>query len=181
MVSFSVLGLGLSAFPVTVHGLLAPEALFPMAARNIVTYIFHGAYNFRLSPPAEEILTLQDQESMLQAAISSLPSEKWAAAQDYVFVLTIEQRQSSTLFIACALGSLYAASLPAADRYPLHVLYTIVALFMAYTNANHFGCGLQGNPMVTPNGRLTGMLFLPFWLLCAFCNYKGYLECLAKA
>lgn len=166
----SNIGLGLTAIPVLVHG---SEALFPMTARYVANLVFPlmGLY----LPDPSTYLTLDDQKTMLDKAIQAAPSEKWKTAADYIFMLTFEQRQGSSLFWATCLGSLYALTLPLSDRYPIHMMLMILDVFMAIANANHAGIPFLGyNPMVTTNARNLGIAFAPFWMINFYFNYVAF-------
>ena len=168
----SNVGLSLTAIPLLVHG---TEALFPMTARFVANLIF-PLFGFQLPTDASLYLTLEDQEKMLESAISAAPSEKWSTAADYIFVLTFEQRQGSAGFWATFLGSVYAMSLPFSQRHPVHMLLMVLDVFMTIGNLNHAtGFSLLGyNPMVTTNARNLGIAFAPFWMLNFYFNYMAF-------
>lgn len=168
----SNVGLYLTAVPVLVHGL---EVIFPMAARFLANLVL-PIFGFQLPTDSAAYLTLEDQVKMLEGAISAAPSEKWRTAADYIFVLTFEQRQGSAGFWATLIGSIYALSLPFAERHPIHFLLMALDVFMIIGNLSHAtGFGLLGyNPMVTSSGRNLGIVFAPFWLLNFYFNYMAF-------
>lgn len=166
----SNVALGLTAIPILVHG---TEWIFPMTARYVANLVFPlmGLY----VPESSTFLTLQDQTTMLDAAIQAAPSEKWKTAADYIFMLTFEQRQGSSLFWATLVGSVYAWTLPLAQRHPIHVLLMALDVLMTMGNANHAGIPFLGyNPMVTTNARNLGIAFAPFWIMNFYFNYVAF-------
>lgn len=171
--SFSGAGLVLSSIPFFVHG---SEWLFPMSARFVVNYVLPPFY-FKVLADPETLLTLQDQQKMLEAAIQAAPSEKWKTAADYIFVLTFEQRQGSVGFVAAFVAAIYAATLPLAQRHPLHFLFAVVGAGMIVGNLNHATdwSFLGYNPMVTITGCNLGIVFTPFWIMTTYCNVMGLL------
>lgn len=115
---------------------------------------------------------------MLEAAIQAAPPEKWKTAADYVFLLTFEQRQSSSAFVMCFIGAFYGYfSLKTSERFPIHFLFAILSICMALANLSHAtGFSLFGyNPMVTSNGMGVGVVLTPFWIVAAYLNIMGYL------
>eukprot|EP00977_Amphora_coffeiformis_P007137 scaffold1555_cov173-Amphora_coffeaeformis.AAC.17 len=166
----SNIGLGLTVIPLLVHG---SETMFPMTARYVANLVFPfmGLY----LPEPSTFLTLEDQSTMLDQAIQAAPSEKWKTAADYIFMLTFEQRQGSSLFWATCLGAMYALTLPVGQRHPIHMLLMVLDVLMTIGNANHAGVPFLGyNPMVTSNARNLGIAFAPFWLINFFFNYVAF-------
>ncbi|CAB9504136.1 expressed unknown protein [Seminavis robusta] len=89
--------------------------------------------------------------------------------------MTFEQRQGSSG--VCAVAAVYGATLPLAQRHPLHMLFMVVAACMFLGNLHHatgkpflVGC----NPMITPAGRGLDIVFVPFWIAIFVLNYMGF-------
>ena len=170
--TISAAGLIFNSIPLLVHG---TEFLFPMHARLVVNYVL-PPFNFQIKASPEETLTLDDQVKMLEAAIDAAPSEKWRAAADYIFVLTFEQRQGSSGFVASAIAALYAFTLPLEQRHPIHFMFALIGVFMTIGNLNHAtGWPFLGyNPMVSNTGRRVGIAFTPFWIAATYCNVVAF-------
>lgn len=128
MADFSKLGLFLAFVPPLVHG---PEALFPMFARYVASYVL-PPFGLEFPDPANA-LTLEDQKEMLDAAIEKAPPNKWKTAADYVFVVTFEQRQGASCFTSIMVASMYTLLLPLEQRHPVHLLNVAIGSFMKLT------------------------------------------------
>ena len=115
-------------------------------------------------------------ESLFDEGVAALDPVKQHAGRDYVFMLSMEQRQASGWFVAGAAAAAYASVLPLEQRHPLHFIFLVSALFMAFINANHAGLPLGWNPLVTDAGELLGMVLGPFWLVTALFNFKGFVD-----
>ena len=92
-VLISNLGLIFSIVPVTLHGI---EVLFPMQARWIVNWVL-PFFGFML-PNRATGLQYDEQITMLDAALETVPEEKKRAGADYIFLLLFEQRQGAIGF-----------------------------------------------------------------------------------
>ncbi|MCB1142564.1 MAG: hypothetical protein H7A24_13790 [Leptospiraceae bacterium] len=169
-IQISNLGLILSIIPVTLHGI---EMLFPMQARWIVNWVLPFFVGKLPNPSAS--LTYEEQVNMLDSALDSVPDHKKENGNNYIFLLGFEQRQGAIGFIAVASGALYGLTLSIAQRNPLHLVFTVVAVLMMIANANHAGIPFLGNhPKVSTAGKNVGILFTPFWAVVAALNYLGF-------
>lgn len=168
--SVSTLGLVLAIIPVLIHGI---EVLLPTQARWIVNWVL--PFFAPMLPSRAKSLALNEQMVMLDAALEAAPAEKKSAAEDYIFLLMFEQRQSAIGFIAIALAALYGLTLGLVDRESLHFMIGIVAILMMLVNANQAGLPLFGNhPRVSTNGKHVGVVFTPFWAGVATLNWLGF-------
>jgi hypothetical protein len=167
--TISNLGLIILIVPVLVHGI---EVLFPTQARWVVNWIL--PFFAPALPSRTKSLELNEQITMLDAAIQAAPEGKKRAGADYVFLLMFEQRQGAICFAAVAAGALYGLTLGIVDRDALHVVFGVVALLMTLVNANQAGFKLFGNhPRVSTNGKHLGFVFTPFWLIATGLNWLG--------
>jgi len=171
LIFVSNIGLILSIIPVMLHGI---EAFLPMQARWIVNWVLPL---FGLSAPSQDkSLTYDEQIKMLNSALDNAPTEKRRSASDYIFLLLFEQRQGGIGFIAVA-GAIYGLTLTIAERNPLHLMYTVVAVLMMMVNANHAGVPALGyHPKVSRAGRNVGIVFTPFWVIVAILNGLGFVN-----
>lgn len=172
----SNIGLILSIVPVTLHGI---EVLFPMQARWIVNWVL-PFFGFVL-PNRAKSLQYDEQITMLDAALETVPEEKKRAGADYIFLLLFEQRQGAIGFSAVAAGAIYGLTmLTLVERNPLHLVFGVVALLMLLVNANHAGVPFLGrHPKVSQNGKTVGIVFTPFWLVVALLNWLAFYYSLA--
>jgi hypothetical protein len=170
-IQISTLGLILSIIPVTLHGI---EILFPMQARLIVNWVL-PFFGFK-SPSGKTALTLDEQLTMLEAALEAAPKEKTTNAKDYLFLLLFEQRQGAIGFTAVAVGAIYGMGLELAARQPLHLLFGVVAVLMMLVNANQAGFlpFFGKHPRISKHGRNVGIVFTPFWLIVALLNWLAF-------
>jgi len=175
---YSNLGLICCFIPVTLHG---PEVFFPLKGSRFVTdYVLP----FFVGELPSQFLLPTDQERALESVINTFPADSWKNAANYLFLLIFEQKQGAVGFIAAASGSIYASTLPLSQRHPIHFIFLIMSIFMILANANHAGLTFLGeHPFVSPAGRNVGLIFVPFWLFSAVCNYFAFTqskEALAK-
>mmetsp|Transcript_6555 Transcript_6555/g.14288 ORF Transcript_6555/g.14288 Transcript_6555/m.14288 type:complete len:196 (-) Transcript_6555:88-675(-) len=180
MVSSSAMGLALCFIPLTVHG---TEWLFPFNSLLVVNWILPPFGGVIPPLPAEETLPRSDAVEMLEAA-RALPCESTKAgkecpqatvAEDYIFILTMEQRQQGANWFAVGLACVYAGLQPLQFRYPLHVLLAALSVCMCLINFGHAGLPLGDNPFVSANGRTLGFVFGFFWLASSILNVLGFL------
>lgn len=167
----STLGLALSIIPVTLHGI---EVLFPMQARWIANWVLPF---FGLKTPSKATaLTLDEQLTMLDAGLKTVPEEKKINAKDYLFLLLFEQRQGAIGFAAVAIGAIYGMNLELAARQPLHLVFGVVALLMTLVNANQAGFlpFFGKHPKVSQHGKNVGIVFTPFWIAVTVLNYLAF-------
>jgi hypothetical protein len=173
--TISSLGLILAIVPVLIHGI---EVLFPTQARLIVNWVL--PFFAPMLPNRGKSLMLNEQITMLDAALEAAPHEKKRAGEDYVFLLLFEQRQGAIGFIAIAIGALYGLTLGMVDRDSLHLMFGIVAVLMTLVNANQAGLPFFGShPKVSINGKHVGLVFTPFWAIAATLNWLGFSYALA--
>lgn len=153
-----------------------------MSGSRFVTNTVLPLFGFELP---ENPFGAQEQNAAIDALIQSFPSAMWKNSANYAFLLIFEQKQGSAGFVAAAAASIYAFTLPLAQRHPIHFLFTVLSAVMTIANANHAGLSFLGeHPFVSPAGRNVGLLFVPFWLVSAFCNYMAFTlskDALAKA
>jgi hypothetical protein len=166
----STLGLLLCLAPVFVHGV---EFISPMLSRWVVRFIL-PPFGPGLPNAASE-LSHDEQLAMLDAARAAAPSEKDAAAQDYIFLMLFEQRQGSLAFVSVAVAALYGVGLPLEARAPLHLMFGVMSVLFALVNANQAGIPLLGHhPRVSRHGKHVGIVFTPFWLVAAGLNILAF-------
>jgi hypothetical protein len=166
----SAAGLLLCLAPAAVHG---AELVSPMLSRWVIRFIlpFFGPG----LPSAAAALSYDEQLAMLDAGRAAGPSDKAAAAADYVFLMLFEQRQGALAFIAVAVGALYGVTLPLDERGALHLLFAVMSVLFAAVNANHAGIPLLGHhPRVSRHGRNVGLVFTPFWVAAAGLNVAAF-------
>ncbi len=173
--TISSFALILMIVPVLVHGI---EVLYPTQARWVVNWVL--PFFAPMLPNRSKSLQLDGQMAMLNAAIDAAPEEKKRAAEDYIFLLMLEQRQGALCFAAVASGALYGLTVGLADRDALHVVFGAIALLMMLVNANQAGLPVFGtHPKVSPNGKHVGLVFTPFWALATALNWLGFTYALA--
>lgn len=173
--TISSLGIILLIVPFLVHGI---EVLFPMQARWVVNWVL--PFFAPMLPSRAKSLLLNEQITMLDAALEAAPQEKKRAGEDYVFLLMFEQRQGAICFAAAAVGALYGLTLSLVDRDSLHFVFGVIAVLMMLVNANQAGLRFFGNhPMVSANGKHVGFVFTPFWAMAAALNWLGFTYALA--
>ena len=56
----------------------------------------------------------------------------------------------------------------------MHLVFFVVAVFMALANFNHVGLPFGHNPYVSGDGWWVGALFGPFWVLIAIFNMVAF-------
>lgn len=168
--SISTLAFILCVIPGILHSI---EVAFPMLARLIVNYVL-PLFEPGL-PKDKHQMTAQEQTSMLDAAIASVPDEKKTAAKDYIFLLLFEQRQNSLALWSVIAGIVYGFQLPLEERATLHFLLLVMSALFTLVNANHAGIPFLGHhPKVSRNGRNVGIVFVPFWLASTALNYLAF-------
>jgi alcohol dehydrogenase class IV len=168
--TISIIGLILSIAPFTLHGI---ETLYPMMSRWLANWVlpFFGLKK----PSTSTALTYDEQITMLDAALEAAPEKKKLNAKDYIFVMLFEQRQGGIAFTAIAVGAVYAMTIPLADRYPIHLIYGVLAVLFAIVNANHAGVRFLGHhPKVSRNGRNVGFVLTPYWIIAAVLNFVAF-------
>jgi hypothetical protein len=166
----STLALAICMLPGILHSL---EVVFPMLARLIVNYVL--PFFEPGLPKSKNQMTANEQTAMLDAAISSVPTEKKTAAKDYIFLLLFEQRQNSLAFYAVIAGIIYGFQLPLEERATLHFLLLVMSALFTLVNANHAGIPFLGHhPKVSRNGRNVGFVFAPVWLVSTVLNYLAF-------
>ncbi len=170
----SWIGLNMVVIPVVLAGV---NVLFPAASRWVSNFVlpFFGPG----IPDKDKALTKTDQLTMLDAMVDAAPKGKELAAKDYVFVTLFQQRQGGIVWLAVAVAAIYGHTLGLALRNPLHLLFGVIAVFMAIANANQAGIPMLGiHPRVSKNGRNVGILFTPFWIFAAYANLATFFNTL---
>ena len=173
----SAIGLTMCSIPILVHG---PEVWHPTLSRFVANFWLPP---FTLQVPATlrpgTAVGYPEQLEMLLAAVESVVGpEKKEAARDLIFVMLFESRQGSAGFLAAAAGAAYASGLGLEERHPVHLVFTVLSVLMAFANANqalskkYFPFG--HHPFVSKNGWAVGVVFTPFWLLSTYCNYVAF-------
>lgn len=168
--TISSLGLILLIVPVLVHGI---EMFYPTQARWVVNWVL--PFFTPMLPNRASSLRLDEQMTMIDAAMDAAPAEKKRAGQDYIFLLMFEQRQGAICFAAAALGALYGLTLGIADRDALHLVFGVIAALMMLVNVNQAGLQMFGHhPKISTNGKHVGFVFTPFWAVAAALNWLGF-------
>lgn len=173
--TISSLGLIFLIVPVFIHGI---EALYPTQARWVVNWVL--PFFAPMLPNRSSSLQLDEQMTMMDAAIEAAPADKKRAGQDYVFLLMFEQRQGAVGFAAAAIGALYGLTLGIADRDALHLVFGATAALMTLVNANQAGLPMFGrHPKISTNGKHLGFVFTPFWAMVTALNLLGFTYAIA--
>ena len=174
--SLSTIGLVLCSIPLLVHG---PEIWSPTLARFVANFWF-PPFTFQIPRTPfrpDEALDYSEQIQMIEAALKTVPPHKQDSARDLIFLMLFETRQGSAGFWAAALGAGYAWTLPFEQRHPIHFLLWILSFAMALANANHgYKLPFGKHPFVSKNGWAVGIVFTPFWLAAAYCNWVAFTE-----
>lgn len=170
----STLGLFLLALP-ALHILISPEFMFPLSAGCIVNYVLNGMIQFEMPDP-EMLISATEIEEMFEESVAALEPRKQDVGRDFMFLLTLEQRQGSGGLVACAMAAAYASTLSLDQRHPLHFLFLVMSILMTMINLNHIGLPFGRNPNLTENGELLGMYFAPYWVFASYFNYRGFAD-----
>lgn len=173
--SSSAIGMALCCIPLLVHG---PEVYNPTLTRFVANLWFPP---FTLNVPytfkPDEAVNYSEQLKMFDAFLEAAPPGKLESAKDLIFLMLFETRQGSAGFWAAALGAAYAFTLPLEQRHPIHFVFFVLSVIMAMADANH---GLKfpfGNhPLISKNGWAVGIVFTPFWLISAYCNWTAFTQ-----
>jgi hypothetical protein len=115
-------------------------------------------------------LSSSDCAELLSSGASASP-----AAANVVFALTLAARIEGCFFIATAVGSFYALTLPLHGRHALLLPLAVVATLAACVDGNSAGIVPFGaNAAVTPEGKEGGVVLMGVWSVIATCLWIGF-------